>query len=163
VAPLGCHVDVLDLARWSRNRQAIFAHALDVKRDGLADLTLHLRHSDPSGHATRKIGNVGRVVAFGLLNHDCIAHTTSRLQTGLLKNAVQGARGKIIVWLARNSDSTGFGWVFELAMATAGSDKIPAIRLQQAQNFANFHRSRISGRADATLACEPVSLVTPNV
>ena len=106
VAALGGYVDVLDLARRSGNWQPILTHALDVKHDGLADLTLDLRHSGPSSHATRKIGNVGRIVAFGLLNHDCIAHRTSRLQTGLLKNAVQSARSKIIAPLARNSDST---------------------------------------------------------
>jgi hypothetical protein len=117
-----------------------------VEHDGLADLGLYFCDRGTRSNATREIRDIGRVVALGLFNHDGIAHTTSRLQTGLLEDAVQGARSEIIARFARDSDAAGFDGMLELAVATARSDKIPTIGLQQAANFADFHMDRISGR-----------------
>ena len=136
-----------------------------MKRNGFANLTLHLSHSSASGDTTRKIGNVGRVIAFGLFNHDCVPHTTSLLEPCLLENAVQCARRKIIAGLARNSDATRFACVLELTVAPTGDHKIPAIGLQEAQHFGNLHAASIAGCAKAPSAAGKHAIfpATPNL
>ena len=41
--------------------------------------------------------------------------------------------------LSRDGNTTRFGWVLELAMATLGLDPDPAISLESPQDFADFH------------------------
>jgi hypothetical protein len=71
---------------------------------------------------------------------------TSLLHSGLLEDAIQGTRGKIVARFAGDCDATGLACVLELAVAAADGHKIPAIGLQQAQHFANFHAASIAGR-----------------
>jgi len=160
------NVDVLDLARWGRDWHPVFTQALDMEGNGLADLTLDLCYGGASSDTAGKIGYVGRVVAFGLFNHDGIAHTTSRLQTSLLENAIQCARSEIIARFAGYRDAARFDRVLELAMTPARGGKVPAVGLEQAENFANFHAASIAGaRLRARNGCRPPVLrpVTPNV
>jgi hypothetical protein len=116
-----------------------------MEGNSLTDLTLNLCDGGARSDTAREIGYVGRVVALGLFNHDGIAHTTSRLQTSLLENAIQCARSEIIARFAGYRDAAWFDGVLELAMTSARSGKVPAIGLEQAENFANFHASSISG------------------
>ena len=143
---LRCNFDVLDLARRGRNRMPVFAHAFKMELDGLADLGFNLRDGCSGSHATWKVRYVGRVVAFGSLDHDGVTHMASLLQARLLQDAVLRARCEVIAWLARNSDATGLGWVLELAMTSTGCCEIPIILLQQPEDFAHLHRERIAGR-----------------
>jgi hypothetical protein len=145
LARLRRNVDVLDLARWCRDRHAVFPHAFDVEGNSVADLTLDLRHGGTRSDTTGQVWNVGRVVALGLFNHDGITHTTSQLQTRLLEDAIQCARSEIIARFAGYCDPAGLRRVFELAVTAPRGHKVPAIGLQQAQNFANFHAASISG------------------
>ena len=63
-------IDILDLTRWFRHRQSIFAQALNMERDGFLDLFLDF--SDPGSRcdAARKVQDEGRIVAFSLFNDD---------------------------------------------------------------------------------------------
>ena len=73
-AGLGHDFDVFDLARWRRNRKAIFTQTLQVKFDSLSNLRLGLCDGRARGDATRKIGNVSRVVVLRFLDNNRIAH-----------------------------------------------------------------------------------------
>jgi len=55
------------------------------------------------------------------------------------------ARGEIITRLPRNRNATGLVRVLELRMTATSGNKIRAVGLQQAQGFANFHQTSISG------------------
>src|SRR6185312_2629268 len=65
---LGHDFDVFDLARWRRNRKAIFTQTFQVKFDGLSNLRLSFCDGRACRHATRKIGNVSRVVVLCFLD-----------------------------------------------------------------------------------------------
>ena len=101
--------DVFDLAGRRGNRKPVFAHAFDVKLDGVADLGFNFGNGCASGDATRKVWNVGRIVAFCSFNHDGVSHMASLLEARLLQDAVLGARGEVIARLTRNSDAAGLG------------------------------------------------------
>ncbi len=144
--PLCRNFDILDPAgRW-RNRKAIFAHAVEVELDGIADFSFNLGNGCPCGDAARKVWNVGGEVAFGTLNYDGISHMASLFQIRLLQDAVLRARSKVIAWLARNSDPTGLARVLELAVTAAGCYQMPTIVLQQPEDFAHLHERRIAGQ-----------------
>src|SRR5262249_17534284 len=72
--PVCTHFDVVHLALRSRNGYTVFAHALEMKLDGLADLSLHLLQRLSRGNAARKVRDIGRVVVLGLLDHDRVSH-----------------------------------------------------------------------------------------
>jgi hypothetical protein len=92
--PLRRDLDVFDLARTIGNWHSVFAQAFDVEDDSFADLGFDFSDSRARGYAARKIGDIRRVVTFGLFNDDGVAHMTSRLQTSLLLKlfSVPGAR-----------------------------------------------------------------------
>jgi len=49
---LCCDFDVLDLARWWRDEQAIFSQAVDMKLYGLPNLSLYILHRRASSDAS---------------------------------------------------------------------------------------------------------------
>jgi len=113
---LRCNFDVLDLAGRRRNSKPVFAHSFEMELDGFADLGFDLRDGCSGSHATWKVWYVGRVVAFGSLDHDGVTHMASLLHARLLQDAVLRAWCEVIARLTRNSDATGLAWVLELAM-----------------------------------------------
>lgn len=143
---LRCNFDVFDLAGRRRNSKPVFTHAFEMELDCFADLGFDLRDGRSGSHATWKVRYVGRVVAFGLLDHDGVTHMASLLQARLLQDAVLRARCEVIARLARDSDATGLGWVLELAMTSTGCYEMPTILLQQLEDFAHLHRDRIAGQ-----------------
>lgn len=152
--------DVLDLTRAIWDGKSVFAQAFDVEDDSFADLGFNFRDRGSRGYTARKIGDIRRVVTFGFLNDDGVAHMTSRLQTGLLLNTVQCAGSQIIARLAGNSDATRLARVLKLAMTSASCDQVPTIDLEHSENFADFHEgndSRTTGYRAASAS------MTPNV
>lgn len=53
--------------------------------------------------------------------------------------------------------------MLELAMAAPRGHKVPAIRLQQAENFANFHAGSISGASAKAETAAALRTVMPNL
>ena len=72
--PLGGNLDVLDRALRCRERQAVFAQAIQMEFDGLADLAFGFFGRSAGRNATRKIRNVGGVVAFCFLYDNGVSH-----------------------------------------------------------------------------------------
>ena len=101
-----------------------------MKDDCLPDLGLNFGDSGARGYTARKVGHIRRVVTFGLLNDDGVAHMTSRLQSSLLLNTVQGAGRQIITRFARDSDATRLARVLELAMTSTSCDQVPTVGLE---------------------------------
>jgi hypothetical protein len=61
------------------------------------------------------------------------------LPTGLLEDAVLGARGDIIAWLSRNGNPTGFVGMLELPVTPFGGCQIPTVIFEQDEYFRDFH------------------------
>lgn len=66
--------DVFDAARWRRKRTPVLTQACQMKLYRSADCSFGCFDRRPGCHATRKIRNVGGVVAPGVLNDDRITH-----------------------------------------------------------------------------------------
>jgi hypothetical protein len=63
----------------------------------------------------------------------------------LLEDAVLSTWSQIIARLARNSDPSGLGAVFELAMAASLRSQKPAVLLQEAEDLSYLHPASIHG------------------
>lgn len=137
--------DVLHLTRRSRNRQTVLAKTFDMKDNGLANLCFNFRDCGACGNTTGKVRHICRVVALGLLNNDCVAHTTS-LQTSLLQDAVQRAGRKVVARLARDRDAAGLARVLELPVTAARGYQVPSIAFKHTKNLTDLHDRRITGR-----------------
>jgi hypothetical protein len=75
----------------------------------------------------------------------------------LFENAICGAWGQIIAQLAGNGNKSRYIGVFELSMATASSSQIPPIRLDELDNFFDFH-GLIVAKNDADRQMPPLAL-----
>jgi hypothetical protein len=111
-----------------------------MELDGLANLALDFLDGCPGCNTSREIRHVCRIVRPGVLDDDRISHGgTLLLEAGLLPDAVQGSRGKLIARLARDRDSPRLHRVLELAMTSAGGDQQPAFVSKQPEDLADFH------------------------
>jgi hypothetical protein len=72
----GRDLDVLDAAGRRRDRHAVLPQPFEVKLDGLADLQFDFLDRFAGSDAAGQVGHIGGVVAFGLLDHDGVAHLT---------------------------------------------------------------------------------------
>ena len=142
---LGRNVDVFDLTLRCRNGNAVFSQALNMKGDGLPDLGFDFRDCCTCSDTTRKVRDIGRIVAVCFFNDDGVAHRTSRFQTSLLEDAAQCAGCEIVAWLAGHCDATRLARVLELTMTSPGCNQCPAVALQRSQNLTDFHAVRIAG------------------
>lgn len=100
-------------ARW--HGQPIFAQAIKVKSDGITNFRFDFGGGCSRGNASRQIGNICRVTAFGLLDNDCVAHATS-LRTCLFENTVLRTWSQIVAGLSRSSYPARLARVLELAI-----------------------------------------------
>ena len=89
-----------------------------MEDDGLPDFGFDFRDRRSRGHAARKVGHLGVKISFGLFNDDGVAHGTSRFQTSMFVNAVQGAGSYVIDRLPWNRDAAWVARVLELAMTS---------------------------------------------
>ena len=88
------HVDNSCSAMRFRHRLTVFAQALDVKPDRLADLTDNLLLRSPSCHATWQIRNVRGIVPRRFLNHDGVLHVLHSVSPACFMTLAHVPRGR---------------------------------------------------------------------
>jgi hypothetical protein len=70
---------------------------------------------------------------------------TSRPESSLFEDAIQGAWSEIVAWFPGNGDASWSRVMLELAVAALRRDKTPTIVVQHPQYLADFHHASISG------------------
>jgi hypothetical protein len=67
----------------------------------------------------------------------------------LLRDAVEGARCKVIARLSGHRNASGFHRMFELAMTASGAYEKPPVVLKHPKNLADLYSERISAVTNA--------------
>jgi hypothetical protein len=113
----------------------------------------------PRSHAAGKVRRIGRVVPARPFNHNQEAIHRALLslrprKSGLLENAVQGARSEIITRVSSDCNPPWLVLMLVLPMAPPCYDQEPAIRFYQPDDISNLH-PRGPGATAGILAWEP--------
>jgi len=146
IEALGGDLDILDAAGRRRNGEPFFSQTFDMKRDRPANFALDFGHSRARRHASRKIRNICREIAFSLFDDDCVTHATSLRKTGLPEDALDRARREIVARLAGHRDAARFARMLQLTMAPPRANDMPPVGMEDTQDFGDLH-GRISARA----------------
>src|SRR5688572_29535539 len=118
---------IFDSALWKRNRQAIVTHSFNMELDSFTNLRLYLFNRGAGSDTAGQVGNVRGIIVLRLFEHDCVSQkSTSILESSLFQDAVQCAWSKIVTGLSRNSHTSGFRTVLELAVTALGRNKKPS-------------------------------------
>lgn len=70
----GSNFDVVHPAGGRRNGQTILPEPFEVKLNRLADTVLDFLNRRPGRDAAGKVGDVGRIIAVGEFDDDCVTH-----------------------------------------------------------------------------------------
>ena len=114
-----------------RNRKSVFTQTFDMEDDGFPHFIFNLGDSCACCYAPRKVWHIGRVVALGFLDDNCVTHMTSRFDTCLFQDAVQRTGREIVTGLSRNGDATKLALVLELTMTSTSRDQMPTTDLER--------------------------------
>ena len=74
----------------------------------------------------------------------------SFLQRRLLQHAIERTWRNIVARFAGNGNAPRFGWMLELPVTSACDGQIPAVFVNEAQQFTDFHAVRIPAFASAS-------------
>ena len=137
--------DVFDSTRGLRDRESVLTQPFDMEDDGFPYFIFNLGDGCPCCNAPRKVWHIGRVVALGFLDDDCVTHMTSRFETCLFQDTVQRTGREIVAGLSWNGNAANLARVLELTMTSTRRDQMPTIGLQQPEHFADLHDMRMAG------------------